>query len=143
MQPMLSVVAVRGCIWHAAHALAREQVSYPAFGERIVLITMGSHRTPDTFFFQNPKRAHLFISGSKKSGTHFCVPIGGSGILCICICFIHMLYIDVWSSAMSYHSHQDELGRPSPTTKMWKSVAVMYRNIHSLGNQPLNIDSMI
>ena len=54
MQPMLSVVTVRGGIWHAGHALAREQVSYPAFGERIVLITVGSHRTPDSFFFQHP-----------------------------------------------------------------------------------------
>ena len=79
MQPMLSVVAVRGGIWHAGHALAREQVSYPAFGERIVLITMGNHRTPDTFF-KTPLNEHIFWNRAEKGGTHFCVPMGGSGI---------------------------------------------------------------
>ena len=65
MQPMLSVVTVRGGIWHAGHALAREQVSYPAFGERIVLITVGNHRTPDIFSLNTPKRAHFLKSGRR------------------------------------------------------------------------------
>ena len=44
--------------------------SYRAYGERIRLITMGSHGTPDTFFFQTPKRAPSLKRG-RKNGTQF------------------------------------------------------------------------
>ena len=57
-----------------------KKVSYRACGERIRLTTMRSHGTPDTFF-QTPKRAHVLKSGRKRMViTHFCVPMGGSGI---------------------------------------------------------------
>ena len=41
------------------HALAWENMSDGACGDRIKLITIGNHGIPDTFYLQIPKRAHF------------------------------------------------------------------------------------
>ena len=80
MQPMLSGVAVRGRIWHAAHALARDKSVLSSLWGKNQVDYYGEPRNfGHLFFFQTLKRAHFLKSG-RKNGTHFCVPMGGSGI---------------------------------------------------------------
>ena len=88
----------RGRIWHAAHALARNKKCpiEPLGKESGWLLWRATElRTP---FFFRPLNGHIFWkSGTKKNGTHFCVPMGGSGIYInkknIYIYNIHILYI--------------------------------------------------
>ena len=85
MQPMLSGVAVRGRIWHAAHALARDKSVLSSLRGKNQVDYYGEPRNFGHLFFQTLKRAHFLKSGRKKWYT-FCVPMGGSGIyIYICI----------------------------------------------------------
>ena len=77
---MLSGVAVRGRIWHAAHALARDKSVLSSLWGKNQVDYYGEPRNFGHLFFQTLKRAHFLKSGTKKNGTHFCVPMGGSGI---------------------------------------------------------------
>ena len=78
MQLMLSGVAVRGRIWHAAHALARDKSVLSSLWRKEsgwLLWRATELRTP--FFFQTLKRAGTFFEIGQKNCTHFCVSMGG------------------------------------------------------------------
>ena len=68
MQPMLSGVAVRGRIWHAAHALAvaRGKSVLSSLWRKNQVDYYGEPRNSGRLFFQTPKRAHFLTSGRKK-----------------------------------------------------------------------------
>ena len=85
MQPMLSGVAVRGRIWHAAHALARDKSVLSSLWRKNQVDYYGEPRNSGHLFFQTPKRAHVLKSG-RKNDTHVCVvpllsPMGGLGMI--------------------------------------------------------------
>ena len=79
MQPMLSSVAVRGRIWHAAHALARDKSVLSSLWRKNQVDFYGEPWNSGHLFFQKPKRAH-FWNRAEKNVTHFCLPMWGSGI---------------------------------------------------------------
>ena len=67
MQPMLSGVAVRGRIWHAAHALARDKSVLSSLWGKNQVDYYGEPRNfGHLFFFQALKRAHFLKSGRNK-----------------------------------------------------------------------------
>ena len=66
MQPMLSGVAVRGRIWHAAHALARYKSVLSSLWGKNQVDYYGEPRNFGHLFFQTLKRAHFLKSGRKK-----------------------------------------------------------------------------
>ena len=72
MQPMLSGVAVRGRIWHAAHALARDKSVLSSLWGKNQVDYYGEPRNFGHLFFQTLKRAHFLKSGRKKWYTFLC-----------------------------------------------------------------------
>ena len=78
-KPMLSSVAVRGRIWHAAHALARDKSVLSSLWRKNQVDFYGEPWNSGHLFFQKPKRAH-FWNRAEKNVTHFCLPMWGSGI---------------------------------------------------------------
>ena len=66
MQRMLSGVAVRGRIWHAAHALARDKSVLSSLWGKNQFDYYGEPRNFGHLFFQTLKRAHFLKSGRKK-----------------------------------------------------------------------------
>ena len=79
MQLMLSSVAVRGRIWHAAHALARDKsVLSSLWRKNQVDYDGGPRRSGHTLFFRPLNGQAHFLKSGRKNGTHFCVSMGGS-----------------------------------------------------------------
>ena len=65
MQPMLSSVAVRGRIWHAAHALARDKSVLSSLWRKNQVDFYGEPWNSGHLFFQKPKRAHFWNRAEK------------------------------------------------------------------------------
>ena len=63
---MLSGVAVRGRIWHAAHALARDKSVLSSLWGKNQVDYYGEPRNFGHLFFQALKRAHFLKSGRNK-----------------------------------------------------------------------------
>ena len=75
MKPMLSGVAVRGRIWHAAHALAREKSVLSSLWRKNQVDYDGEPRRSGYLFvfpLQTPKHAHFLKPGKKKWHTFLC-----------------------------------------------------------------------
>ena len=60
MQPMLSGVAVRGRIWHAAHALARDKSVLSSLWGKNQVDYYGEPRNFGHLFFFRPLNGHIF-----------------------------------------------------------------------------------
>ena len=69
---MLSSVAVRGRIWHAAHALARDKsVLSSLWRKNQVDYDGGPRRSGHTLFFRPLNGQAHFLKSGRKNGTHF------------------------------------------------------------------------
>ena len=66
MQPMLSGVAVRGRIWHAAHALAHDKSVLSSLWRKNQVDYYGEPRNSRHLFLKTLKHAYFLKSGRKK-----------------------------------------------------------------------------
>ena len=89
-------------MYYADAALATVVTKMLVMGLECVRFTwdnVGGHNPPYIFLFQNSTRAYFFES-SGKSGTHFCVPMGATGI------YILFLFLFIAHCTLAY-SHTD------------------------------------
>ena len=109
MQPMLSGVAVRGRIWHAAHALARDKSVLSSLWGKNQVDYYGEPRNFGHLFFQTLKRAHFLKSGRKKM-VHIFVYQWEVQVYIYCVCvsispFASIVYIYIYIHAYLFYVH--------------------------------------
>ena len=76
-----------------------------------------------TLFFSDPETGIFFQNGQKYNGTHFCVPKGASGNICI-ICQVDEVINQTYNSGdpFLYHQHRARLLRPDPPHDLGENV---------------------